>query len=127
MVRKVVQIDSSLASKIGYSRAVRVANQAYVSGTTAFGDGGVTGKGDAGIQARVCIEKIGQALVECGLRLEDVVRTRVTLARIEDWEAVAAAHLEFFGEIRPVSAFYAGVQFLHPDILVEIEADAISE
>lgn len=127
MARKTVKIESKLAAKIGYSRAVRVGNLAYISGTTALDEGRVTGVGDAGLQARISIEKIRSALVECGLSLENVVRTRVTMTHASDWEAVASAHHEFFAGIEPASAFYTGVTFVHPDILVEIEADAVLE
>ncbi len=125
MTRKIVKIANGLGEKIGYSRAVRVGNLAFVSGTTALDAGKVEGVGDAGTQARISIEKIAAALGECGMSLDDVVRTRVTMTRAQDWEPIAAAHAAFFADVLPVSAFYTGVQFLHPDILVEIEADAV--
>ena len=127
MTRKIIPIEGDLGSKIGYARAVRVGNHAYVSGTTSLENGDVLAKGDAGAQARISIEKISKALVECGLELSDVSRTRVCFTRIEDLEAIAEAHRHFFSEIQPASAFYTDVRFVHPDVLVEIEADAVIE
>jgi enamine deaminase RidA (YjgF/YER057c/UK114 family) len=97
-----------------------------VSGTAPLGsDGRTVGIGDAGVQARRCFEIIAGALEKAGASLRQVVRTRTLLVRIEDWEAVAAVHGEFFGQIRPANTIMQVSRFIDPDWLVEIEADAI--
>ena len=104
---------------VGYSRAVRVGNQIFVSGTADLDAGP-----DAYIQAKRSIEKIGAAVSKLGGSLSDVVRTRVFVRKDVDWKDVAKAHLEAFGTIMPASTYLA-VDFLDPAILVEIEADAV--
>jgi enamine deaminase RidA (YjgF/YER057c/UK114 family) len=114
--------------KVGISRAVRVANVTAVSGTAPLGpDGRTVGIGDAGAQARRCLEIIAAALEKAGASLQQVVRTRALLVRIEDWEAVAVVHREFFGQIRPANIVMQVSRFIDPDWLVELEADAIVE
>jgi enamine deaminase RidA (YjgF/YER057c/UK114 family) len=112
---------------VGYSRAVRVGNQVWVAGTTSTGEGGaIIGVGDAYAQTKHTLEKIGAALVMAGASLENVVRTRLFVTNIvRDWQAVARAHSEVFGAILPVTAMLEVRALIHPDMLVEIEADAV--
>ena len=125
-MRKLISSGSPYEPKIGISRAVRVGNIIAVSGTAPLGtDGRTVGIGDAGAQARRCLEIIAGAVEKAGASLRQVVRTRTLLVRIEDWQAVAAAHGEFFGEIRPVNTIMQVSRFIDPDWLVEFEADAV--
>ena len=111
---------------VGYSRLVRVGPQIWVTGTVAFTpDGGHTGDGDAYAQAVRAIVNIEQALAQVGARLDHVVRTRMFVTHIQrDWEAVARAHGESFGTIRPATSMLGISALLEPWMLVEIEADA---
>ena len=125
-MRKLVSSGSPYESKIGFSRAVRVGNVISVSGTAPIGnDGRTVGVGDAAVQARRCLEIIRAALVDAGASLEQVVRTRTLLVRIEDWPAVAAVHGEFFGAIRPANTVMQISRFIDAEWLVEFEADAV--
>jgi enamine deaminase RidA (YjgF/YER057c/UK114 family) len=125
-MRKLISSGSPYEPKVGISRAVRVGNVIAVSGTAPLGsDGRTVGIGDAGVQARRCFEIIAGALEKAGASLRQVVRTRTLLVRIEDWEAVAAVHGEFFGQIRPANTIMQVSRFIDPDWLVELEADAI--
>ena len=125
-MRQLISSGSPYEPKIGISRAVRVGKVIAISGTAPLGvDGRTGGVGDAGAQARRCLEIIRDALETAGASLGQVVRTRTLLVRIEDWEAVSAIHGEFFGQIRPANTTIQVTRFIDADWLVEFEADAI--
>jgi reactive intermediate/imine deaminase len=111
---------------VGYSRAVKVGNLVFVSGTTATdASGGIVGKGDAAAQTRQAIANISRALERAGARLEDVVRTRIFVTDIAQWEAIGRVHGEFFAAIRPAATMVQVTRLIDADLLVEIEADAV--
>ena len=109
---------------IGYSRAVVAGNYVHVSGSTATVDGVLQHEGDAYGQTKVAFDVIAKALAQAGHSMEDVVRTRVYLANAADMDAVGKAHGELFGKIRPAATMLAGIQFINPAMLVEIEVDS---
>ena len=127
MIRRThVQSGAPWESRVGYCRAVRIGAHIAVSGTAPVGDDGeVVGVGDAYAQARRCIEIIQHALGELGAGLADVVRTRMFVTDISHWQKVGQAHGEAFGEIRPATTLVEVTALIDPDMLVEIEADAL--
>lgn len=127
-MRQLISSGSPYEPRVGISRAVRVGSIIAVSGTAPLGpDGRTVGKGDPAAQARRSLEIIAEALRRADASLDKVVRTRTLLTRIEDWEAVAAVHGEFFGAIRPANTIMQVSRFIDPDWLVEFEADAITD
>ena len=112
--------------RVGYSRAVRVGNQVFVTGTTATdAQGKVVGKGDPRAQALKALDNIREALKKAGAGLEHVVRTRMFVTNIDDWEEIGKAHALFFSKILPATTMVEVSRLIDPDMLVEIEADAI--
>jgi enamine deaminase RidA (YjgF/YER057c/UK114 family) len=124
-MRQRVSTGSPWEDLVGYSRAVRVGDTIHVSGTTAVRDGQVVGAGDPYVQTTVALEILTAALAELGATPADVVRTRMFVTDISRWEEYGRAHGEVFGDVRPTASMLEVSALIHPDLLVEIEAEAI--
>ena len=126
-MRKLVSSGSPLEPRIGFSRAVRVGPYVAIAGTAPIApDGSVAAPGDVYGQTRRCLEIVAQAVVDAGLSMGDVIRTRVMLTDIGRWEEAARAHGEVFGTIKPACTFVEVKGFINREWLVEIEADCVS-
>ncbi len=125
MTRQNITSNTAWESTIGYSRAVRIGNHIWVAGTTATDESGaVIGKGDPAVQTRYVLQKIERALNEADASLADVVRTRMFVTNIADWEIIGRVHGEFFGEVRPAATMVEVARLIDAEHLVEIEVDA---
>lgn len=124
-MRENISSGSPWEEIIGYSRAVKIGNLIEISGTTASSDNGIVGKNDLYAQTKFILEKVNAVLAEAGATMAHVVRTRMFLTNIADWEAAAKAHGEFFKAIKPVTTMVEVSGLIDEDMLIEIEVTAI--
>ncbi|MCU4740780.1 RidA family protein [Halobacteria archaeon AArc-m2/3/4] len=126
MERRTITSGTEWESTVGYARAVVADGRVHVSGTTATDDtGAIVGEDDPYEQTRRALENVASALEQAGASLEDVVRTRMFVTDIDDWEAIGRAHEECFGEIRPATSMLEVGRLVDPAMVVEIEAEAV--
>jgi len=127
MSRQTVSSGGPYEAKYGYARAVKIGSYIAVSGTTATGAGGtVVGAGDPYAQMRQALATIEDALERCGASVRDVIRTRTYTTDIARWPEIARAHAEVFGDVRPAATLVEVKALIHPDMLIEIEVDAVA-
>ncbi len=124
-MRQNISSGSPWEEVIGYSRAVKIGNVVEISGTTASSDDGIVGKNDLYAQTKFILEKVNTVLAEAGATMQNVVRTRMFLTNIKDWEQAAKAHGEFFKDIKPVTTMVEVSNLIDADMLIEIEVSAI--
>ena len=124
--RQHVSSGTTWEDEVGYARAVRVGKVVYVSGTTATGpEGKLVGVGDPYLQTKQALENVTAALQEAGAELKHVVRTRIYVTNIDNWEAIGRAHREFFADVKPAPTMVEVNRLIDPGMLVEVEAEAV--